>query len=80
MKRIAMLAVIIAAATVPAVGAQAAHESNVNAPGRDASIAPINQRMPSTKRADRMRLDTFHEVGISHEPRGLMWDWTDMSG
>lgn len=80
MKRIAMLAVIIAAATVPAVGAQAAHESNVNAPGRDASIAPINKRMPSTKRADRMRLDTFHEVGISHEPRGLMWDWTDMSG
>jgi hypothetical protein len=78
MKRIATLAVITAAATVSAVGAQAAHESNVDRPGRDASIASINKRMPSTKHADRMRHHTLHEVGISHEPRG--WMWSDMSG
>jgi hypothetical protein len=78
MKRIATLAVITAAATVPAVGAQAAHESNVDAPGTDASIASINKRIPSTKHADRVRHDRFHEVGIRHEPRG--WMWSDMSG
>lgn len=79
MKRIATLAVITAVAIVPAVGAQAADESNVGAPGRNASIASINKQRPNTKHADRMmRLDTVHHAGFSHEPLG--WMWSDMSG
>jgi hypothetical protein len=78
MKRIATVAVITAAAIVPAVGAHAANASNVDAPDRDASIASLNMQMPNSKHADLMTLETFDDVGFSDEPLG--WQWTDMSG
>jgi hypothetical protein len=76
MKRIATLAMITAAAIVPAVGAQAANASKVDAPDTHALIASVN--VPNTKHADLMTLETSDDVGINAAPPG--WQWSDMSG